>query len=336
MIADLPFWFGIAMAFGVAMYVIADGFDLGIGLLFLLAPSEGDRDVMMNSIAPIWDGNETWLVFGGTVLIGAFPLAYATILPALYLPLVLMLFGLIFRGVAFEFRFRAAGAARRAWDWAFSLGSALAAFTQGMALGAYIDGIPVKGGVFAGNTYGFLTGFTIATGLGLLAGYALLGASWLVLKTTGETQAFGRRATRPCLVLALFFLLVISIWTPLTHPQVAHRWFDAPNIYYLWIPPALSMLAAYGIWRALARGREALPFLLSVALFLLALLGLGISLWPYAVPYSLTLWQAASSASTLGFLGVGTIVIIPIILAYLGYVHWIFRGKTAAGMGYGH
>jgi cytochrome d ubiquinol oxidase subunit II len=334
--SSLPFWFGIAMAFGIAMYVIADGFDLGVGILFLLAPSDDDRDVMMNSIAPIWDGNETWLVFGGTVLIGAFPLAYATILPALYLPLILMLFGLIFRGVAFEYRFRAAGSGRRAWDWAFSGGSALAAFTQGLALGATIDGIPVRNGVFAGSTWDFMTGFAVVTGLGLIAGYALLGATWLTMKTAGSPQAFGRRMARPSLLLSLFFLLAISIWTPLTHTQVAQRWFSAPDIYYLWIPPALTVLAAYGIWRALDRGREALPFLLSIVLFLLALLGLGISLWPYAVPYSLTLWQAASSPATLVFLGIGTIIIIPIILAYLGYAHWVFRGKTEAGTGYGH
>ncbi len=336
MAETLPFLFGIAMAFGVAMYVISDGYDLGIGILFLLAPSNADRDVMMNSVAPIWDGNETWLVYGGAVLIAAFPLAYATILPAFYLLIVLMLFGLIFRGVAFEYRFRAAAGARRAWDWAFSGGSALAAFTQGMVLGAYINGIPVRNGVFVGDSYGFLTGFAIATGFGLLAGYALLGATWVIMKTTGGTQAFARRAARSSLLLSLFFLLVISIWTPLTHAHVAHRWFSTPNIYYLWIPPALTVLAAYAIWRALDRGREALPFLLSIALFLLALLGLGISLWPYAVPYSLTLWQAASSPPTLVFLGIGTVVIVPIILAYLGYAHWVFRGKTTAGTGYGH
>ncbi|HJU16245.1 MAG TPA: cytochrome d ubiquinol oxidase subunit II [Stellaceae bacterium] len=336
MASDLPFWFGIAMAFGVAMYVISDGFDLGVGILFLMAPADSDRDIMMNSIAPIWDGNETWLVFGGTVLIGAFPVAYATLLPAFYLPLILMLFGLIFRGVAFEFRFRAAGRGRRAWDWAFSGGSTLAAFTQGLALGAYIDGVAVENDVFVGSTWGFMTGFAGIVGLGLIAGYALLGATWLILKTAGSPQAFGRRAARPCLVLSLLFLLAISIWTPLDHSYVARRWFSAPNIYYLWIPPALTVLVAYGIWRALDRAREALPFLLSIAMFLLALLGLGISLWPYAVPYSVTLWQAASSPPTLIFLGYGTVIIVPIILAYLGYAHWVFRGKTAAGTGYGH
>jgi cytochrome d ubiquinol oxidase subunit II len=328
----LPILFAIAVAFGVAMYVISDGFDLGVGILFLLAPSEADRDIMMNSIAPIWDGNETWLVFGGTILIGAFPVAYATVLPACYVPLVVMLFGLIFRGVAFEYRFRATRA-RRLWDWAFSGGSILAAFCQGLVLGAYIDGISVRNDVFVGNAYGFFTGFAVIAGLGLLAGYALLGATWLVLKTSGETQAFGRQAARPGLILSLAFLLAISIWTPLDHPIVAHRWFDPPQVYYLWLAPAATLVAAYGIWRALDDG-ELLPFVLSIVLFLLALLGLGISLWPYAVPYSVSLRQAASSPATQRFLGIGTVIILPIILAYLGYAHWVFRGKTAGGDGY--
>ena len=332
---DLPFLFGIAVAFGIAMYVISDGFDLGIGILFLLAPSDADRDIMMNSVAPIWDGNETWLVLGGTMLIGAFPVAYATILPALYLPLMLMLFGLIFRGVAFEYRFRAERR-RRLWDWAFSAGSLLATLTQGLALGAYIDGLEVANGRFVGSTYGFFSGFAVVTGLGLVAGYALLGATWLVFKTAGATQRFGRATARPSLVLSLAFLLAISIWTPLRHAAVAERWFGAPRIYYLWLPPALALAAAYGIWRTLDGKRDAVPFLLAIVLFLLALLGLGITLWPYAVPYSVTLWQAASSTATLEFLGVGTVAIIPIILVYLGYAHRVFRGKTQPGTGYGN
>jgi cytochrome bd ubiquinol oxidase subunit II len=331
----LPFLFGIAVAMGIALYAISDGFDLGIGILFLLAPGEEDRDTMMNSVAPIWDGNETWLVFGGTVLIGAFPVAYATVLPALYLPLMVMLFGLIFRGVAFEYRFRATGG-RRLWDWAFSLGSALATFAQGLAVGAYIDGIPVRDGAFSGSALGFLSPFAALSGLGLLAGYALLGATWLVFKTAGTTREFGRRAARPSLILSLAVLLAISIWTLLGHAHVAQRWFGAPQVFVLWLLPVLILGAASGIWRALERGRDLLPFLLSAALALLALAGLAISLWPYAVPYSVNLWQAASSTPTLEFLGVGTVVILPVILAYLAYAHWVFRGKTARGSGYGH
>ena len=202
-------------------------------------------------------------------------------------------------------------------------------------LGAYIDGIAVDNEAFVGNAYGFLTGFSVITGLGVIAGYALLGATWLVLKTAGTTQAFARKAALPSLVLSLVFLLAISIWTPLDHELVVQRWFSAPQIYYLWIPPALTVVTAYGIWRALEGRREALPFLLSIVLFLLALLGLGITLWPYAVPYSVTLWQAASSTSTQEFLGVGTVIILPIILLYLAYAHWIFRGKARTSSDYG-
>ena len=329
----LPVFFALTMAFGVAMYVISDGFDLGIGILFLIAPSDKDRDVMMNSVAPIWDGNETWLVFGGTVLIGAFPIVYATVLPALYLPLSLMLLGLVFRGVAFEYRFRA-GRSRRLWDWFFCAGSALAAFMQGVALGAYIQGIAVRDGIFVGDHYGFVSPFTAITGLGLLAGYALLGATWLVMKTDGSTRSFGRAATRPSLAACLLFLLIISVWTPLDHESVAKRWFTPPNLYYLWIPPALTLGAAIVLWRAAYGKRDVVPFIMTIAVFILALLGLGITLWPYAVPYSVTFWQAASSPTTQEFLAIGTIIIVPIVLAYLAYAHWVFRGKTAHGRGY--
>jgi cytochrome d ubiquinol oxidase subunit II len=331
----LPFLLALAMAFGVAMYVILDGFDLGLGILFMVAPSDTDRDVMMNSIAPIWDGNETWLVLGGTTLIGAFPVAYATLLPAFYVPLVVMLFALIFRGIAFEFRFRATRF-RRVWDWAFCLGSALAAFCQGIVLGGIIDGIPVRDGAFAGGTFDFISGFAVACGLGLVAGYALLGATWLILKASATTAAFGRRATRPCLLLTLLFIAVISAWTPITHENIAERWFTWPNIGFLWPVPLVTLLVAYAIWRDAPAGhREARPFFLSIALFLLGYLGLGISLWPYAVPYDVTLWQAASSEPTLIFLGVGVAIIVPIILGYLAYAHWVFRGKATASGGYG-
>lgn len=330
----LPVFFGFAMAFGILMYVITDGFDLGIGILFLVAPSHSDRDLMMESVAPIWDGNETWLVFGGTVLIGAFPVVYATVLPALYLPLAVMLFGLVFRGVAFEYRFRA-HRSKRLWDYAFCAGSALAGFTQGLALGAYIQGIAVKNQMFAGDHYAFLSAFSIITGLGVLAGYSLLGATWLILKTGGTTQAFARLAARPALIGSLVFLLIISIWTPLDHPAVAQRWFSAPDIWFLWIPPLLTLIAAWFLWRSLYRGADGAPFLCAVALFVLALLGLGISLWPYAIPYSVTLWDASSSVPTQEFLAVGTVVILPVILAYLAYAHWVFRGKTVPGSGYG-
>ncbi|HZB93352.1 MAG TPA: cytochrome d ubiquinol oxidase subunit II [Stellaceae bacterium] len=330
MTLDLPLLFALVLAFGVAMYVVMDGFDLGIGILFLLAPSDADRDAMMNSVAPIWDGNETWLVLGGTLLIGAFPVAYGTLLPALYVPLVLMLFALIFRGIAFEFRFRAARF-RRVWDWAFAGGSMLAGFSQGVVLGAFIDGAAEPP-----QPLGFFSAFALVCGLGLLAGYVLLGATWLILKTAGSTAAFGRRAARPALLATLAVIALVSIWTPLAHEPILERWFSLPNILFLWPVPFVTAATAVVIWRTVPGTREALPFLGSIFLFLLALSGLGVSIFPYAVPWRVTLWQAASSTPTLDFIGVGVLVILPIILAYLGFAHWVFRGKADAGTGYGH
>jgi cytochrome bd ubiquinol oxidase subunit II len=332
---DLPLLFALVLAFGIALYVVMDGFDLGLGVLFPFAPGDADRDAMMNSIAPIWDGNETWLVLGGTLLIAAFPVAYATLLPALYVPLVVMLFALIFRGIAFEFRFRAQRY-RYFWDGAFAGGSALAGFCQGLALGAFIDGIPVSGERFAGGAGGFLSGFAVVSGLGVVAGYALLGATWLIMKTAGSTGEFGRRAARPALIVTLAFIAVVSLWTPLSHPQITHRWFSLPNFLFLWPVPFVTALVAWAIWRSVRSTHDALPFIFSILLFLLALSGLGISVFPYAVPWTITIWQAASSTPTLQFTGVGVLITLPIILAYSGYAHWIFRGKVRAGEGYEH
>ena len=332
---DLPLLLGLAVAFGVALYVVADGFDLGVGILFWFAPGELERGTMMNSIAPVWDGNETFLVFGGTLLIAAFPLAYATLLPAFYVPLLTMLFALIFRGVAFEFRFRATRF-RWVWDWAFAGGSTLAAFCQGIVLGGFINGIAVANNAFVGGTFDFVSAFAIVCGLGLVAGYALLGATWLILKTDGLTLRLARRAARTALPAALGFIALISIWTPIEFPHIGERWFSWPNIAFLWPVPILTALIAFGIWRHIERGPEHRPFLLSVALYLLAFLGLGISLWPYAVPYHATLWEAASSPPTLIFVGIGTAIILPIVLAYGAFAFWVFRGKVGGDAGYGH
>jgi cytochrome d ubiquinol oxidase subunit II len=338
MTLDLPLLFALLLALGIALYVVMDGFDLGIGMLFPFAPGDSDRDAMMNSVAPIWDGNETWLVLGGTVLIAAFPGAYAALLPAFYLPLMLMLFALIFRGIAFEFRFRA-GRFRRLWDWAFAGGSALAALCQGVVLGGFIDGVPLGGTasapVFSGGAFGLFSWFALASGLGVAAGYTLLGATWLMLKTAGSTGAFGRRAARPALIVTLAFIALISLWTPLAHEPIRLRWFSLPNILFLWPVPFVTALTAAIIWRGIDGTREGVPFFGSIALFLLALAGLGVSVFPYAVPWSVTIWQAASSTPTLEFTGVGVLVILPVILAYLAYSHWIFRGKVGADGGYG-
>jgi cytochrome bd ubiquinol oxidase subunit II len=331
----LPLLLGLAVAFVVAMYVVADGFDLGIGILFWIAPGEPERSTMMNSIAPVWDGNETFLVFGGTLLIAAFPLAYATLLPAFYVPLLTMLFALIFRGVAFEFRFRATRF-RLIWDWAFAGGSTLAAFCQGVVLGGFIKGVAVANGAFVGGTLDFFSPFAVVCGLGLIAGYALLGAAWLILRTDGLTARLGRRAARVALPVTLGFIAVISIWTPIEFPRIGERWFSWPNIAFLCPVPILTGLIALGIWRHIEQGPEHRVFALSVALFLLAFLGLGISLWPYAVPYHATLWEAASSPPTLVFVGIGTAIMLPIVLAYGAFAFWVFRGKVGPDAGYGH
>ena len=335
MALDLPLLLGLAVAFSVVLYVVADGFDLGVGILFPFAPGEPERSTMINSIAPFWDGNETWLVMGGALLMAAFPLAYATLLPAFYVPLLTMLFALVFRGVAFEFRFRAE-CYRLVWDWLFAGGSLLAAFCQGVVLGGFITGIPIAGGAFQGNTFDFFSAFAAICGLGLVAGYALLGATWLIVKTEGLTAKFARAAARLALPATLGFVALVSLWTPLAFPHIAQRWFSWPNVAYLSPVPLLTALIASGIWRALAGGSERRPFVLSIALFLLAFLGLGISLWPYAVPYQATLWQAASSPPTLAFVGIGTAIIMPVVLGYMVFAYRVFRGKTGADAGYGH
>ena len=330
---DLPLIFALIVAFSVALYVMLDGFDLGIGILFLHAPGDDERDVMMNSIAPVWDGNETWLVMGGTLLFAAFPVVYTTVLPALYVPLMAMLFALVFRGVAFEFRFRAREW-RKLWDWAFSFGSGVAALMQGLMLGAFIAGVPLKDGNFDGDLFSFLSPFALVSGFGVIAGYGLLGATWLIFKTTGSTQIFARRAARVALLATLAFIGIISLWTPLAHPAIAERWFSLPNILFLWPVPFVTLMLAVLIWRAIPVTPDVRSFLYSLALALLAYAGLGISLWPYAIPESVTIWEAAGSPDTLIFVGIGTAIILPLTLAYLAYAHWVFRSKVAGG--YGH
>jgi cytochrome d ubiquinol oxidase subunit II len=331
----LPVLLGLVIAFSVIMYVVMDGFDLGIGILVAFAPGEAERATMINSVAPFWDGNETWLVLGGTLLIAVFPLAYATLLPAFYLPLMTMLFALVFRGIAFEFRFRSSRF-RWLWDLAFIGGSMLATFCQGIVLGGFIKGVQIADGAFSGNAFDFLSVFAVICGAGLLAGYAMLGAAWLIFKTSGTTAHFGRVAARITLPLTLALIALVSIWTPLAYPRIALRWFSWPNIAYLSPVPIVTTAVAFSAWRAISGSRDWLPFLLAIVLFLLAFIGLGISLWPYAVPYTATLWQAASSPPTLAFVGAGTAVIVPIVLAYFAFAYWVFRGKATDQTGYRH
>jgi len=332
---DLAFLWAGLIAFAVLAYVILDGFDLGIGILFPAIKDPHDRDVAIDSIAPVWDGNETWLVLGGGGLFAVFPLAYAIALPALYMPITLMVLALIFRGVAFEFRHRTERG-RRFWDGAFAGGSLVAALCQGIALGALVQGIRIENRAYAGGWWDWLTPFSVLTGLALVTGYALLGATWLVYKTQGDLQARCFRWSLPLGAALLAFIVIVSAVTPLLNPIYAQRWFAWPAILYAAPVPVLVAATAFAFWRAVRNGRELLPFLLALALFVLSYIGLGISLYPHIVPPSVTIWYAAAPEASLKFLLVGAAVLLPVILIYTGYAYWVFRGKVAPGSGYHH
>jgi cytochrome d ubiquinol oxidase subunit II len=324
---DLPFiWAGL-IAFAVLAYVLFDGFDLGIGILFPFVKGQRERDQMMNSVAPVWDGNETWLVLGGGGLMAAFPLAYAVVLPALYAPITAMLLGLVFRGVAFEFRFRTERA-RFLWDWAFAGGSTLAAFAQGVALGALVQGIPVAGRSYAGGWWDWLTWFSVLTGLALIVGYALLGATWLVMKTTGSVQEHAYRFAWISALGTLALIGIVSLVTPFLDPIFMQRWFAFPALLYTAPVPLLVALAAFLLFKGLSQRREVSPFLAAMSLFVLSYIGLGISFYPYILPPSITIWSAAAPDSSLKFLLVGAAILIPLILAYTALAYWVFRGKV--------
>jgi cytochrome d ubiquinol oxidase subunit II len=329
----LPVIWAAIIGLAVAMYVILDGFDLGIGILFPFAETDRERDQMMNSVAPFWDGNETWLVLGGAGMMVAFPLAYSIILPALYLPVIIMLLALVFRGVAFEFRWIGV-TSKPHWTFAFAAGSALAAFCQGLILGGMIEGIKVENRAFAGSAFDWATPFGVLCGLGLVAGYGLLGATWLVMKTEGRVADHARTEAKLLLLTVLAFMAIVSLWTPLAFERIAVRWFSLPNILFFWWVPAATALVAFALWRWLETGREVLPFLATIALFLLGYLGLLISNFPYLVPPSLTIWQTAAAPSTQVFMLMGTLVLLPIILGYMIFVYWIFGGKLREGEGY--
>ena len=327
-------WF-VIIVFATLMYIVMDGFDLGIGILFPAIQDADDRDVMVNSVAPVWDGNETWLVLGGAGLFGAFPLAYAVIVDALTIPLTLMLLGLIFRGVAFEFRFNATPAHRPFWDKAFLGGSILATFTQGIVVGAVLNGFSVTGRSYSGGPFDWLTPFTLFCGVVLVVAYALLGATWLVMKSENPLQDKMRRLAKKLLLAMLVVIAIISLWTPLAHSAIAERWFSLPNLWYLMPVPLLVVLISMWLWRSLDQQHShALPFVLTLGLIFLGFSGLGISIWPHIIPPSITLWQAAAPAQSQGFMLVGALLIIPIILVYTFWSYYVFRGKVQHGEGY--
>ena len=333
---DLTFVWGFLIALAVLIYVVLDGFDLGLGMLFAVEPERRHRDVMMNSVAPVWDGNETWLVLGGGGLFAAFPLAYALILPALYAPIIAMLLALIFRGVAFEFRWRTERW-RGVWDVAFIGGSAVAALSQGIALGGLLQGITIDKAAraYAGGWWDWLTPFSVTVGLAVMVGYMLLGATWLVMKTDGELQDRMRSRAWILGIATVAFIGVVSLWTPFLQEGYFVRWFAGTRILLTLLVGAAVLGLAFLMFRALHVHRhDYWPFVLALAMFGLCFVGLGICMFPYIVPTEVTLWEAAAPYRSQLFMIIGAGILIPIILAYTAYAYWVFRGKVDPEAGY--
>lgn len=327
---DLALVWVAIIALGVLIYVILDGFDLGIGILFPFIPDQQQRDVMMNSVAPVWDGNETWMVLGGAGLYAAFPLVYSTVLSALYMPIMLMVVALIFRGVAFEFRFKA-NRSKYLWDYAFIWGSILSSFFQGVILGAYIQGIKTFNGIYAGGSLDWLSPFSLFTGFAVVVMYATLGCAWLILKTDAQLQQCMYRFMPKLTILLFITFAAVSLYTPLTHAEIATRWFSLPNLYYFSPVPLLVILCVGLILLACKKHNDLKPFVYTLALVFLAFSGFVISLWPMIIPPSVSLWQAAAPISSLKFTLVGAVILIPIIIAYSILAYWVFRDKVRIG-----
>ena len=330
---DLPtIWAGL-LAVAIFIYVILDGFDLGIGLVFPFLETDKCRDVAMNSVAPVWDGNETWLVLGGGGLLAAFPLAYAVVLPALYAPFIIMILALVFRGVAFEYRWRDK-AHEKIWDKSFFFGSLLATFTQGIVLGAFVQGIEVEGRAYAGGWWDWFTPFSMLCGVALTAGYALLGSTWLVMKTEGILRDKAYRISKITAVATLAFMGIVSLWTPFLSPEIAERWFTFPQLLFVLPVPTLVFILAGVLAFGLFKRRDNLPFLATIGIFLLCFIGLGIGITPYIVPRAITIAEAAAPDKSLMFMLVGALILLPMILAYTAYSYWVFRGKVDPEAGY--
>jgi cytochrome d ubiquinol oxidase subunit II len=330
---DLALILALVIVFAVFLYVVLDGFDLGVALLFPFFPEEHDRNVMMNTVAPVWDGNETWLVLGGGAVFAAFPLAYAVLMPALYAPLIAMLLGLVFRGVAFEFRWRTVRG-RFLWDIAFMGGSLVAAFGQGIALGAVLQGITVEGRAYAGGWWDWLTPFTMLTGTAVVIGYATLGTTWLILKTTGKLRDRAYALASGFVTATLGAIVLVSAVTPFLKGAYWQNWFSWPRILLVAPVPIAVAAVAVLIFRMLAARRDGWPFVLMLTLFALCFVGLGVSMFPYIVPGAITIYQAAAPKISQIFILVGVSILIPIILVYTAYAYWVFRGKIDADAGY--
>lgn len=320
-------WAGFIAA-GITLYVLLDGFSLGVGILFPFASPGKERDLMMASVAPVWDGNQTWLVGGGAALFAAFPKAFNLLTTALYLPLMLMLVALVFRGVAFEFRFKARN--KTFWNAAFIGGSTSAAFCQGLLLGTYVQGFEFDGTQLVIGDLGFLSPFSIIVGFGVVLAYALLASCWLILKTEGDLQQQAFLWARRLLPFVVLMVAVVSIWTPLLVPEIAALWFAMPNLILLSpIPIWTAVMVAVLAWLLHRRqGHDVLPFICCIGIYLMTLVGLAISLWPYVVPRALTFWDVAAPANSLLFVMVGVLLIVPVILVYTAHAYYVFRGKA--------
>ena len=327
---DLPTVWAAIIGLGVFIYVLLDGFDLGIGLLFPFFEGKGEREVMLNTVAPVWDGNETFLVLGGAGMYGAFPVVYSTLLPANYMPLILMIVGLIFRGAAFELRAKA-NRTQHAWDLAFIGGSAIAAMCQGIVLGSLLQGIKIVDDKFAGDPFDWFSPFSVLCGFGVLITYATLGCGWLILKTEGELQRKMRLLMSPLAVILLAVIGIVSLWTVLGLPAIEARWFASGNLGWFLPVPVLVVACVWGILRSVRSKHEARPFLFTLAICFLGFTGLVISIWPNIIPPSLTIWQASSSHSSQLFALVGTVIVLPIILVYNAMQYRVFRGKVREG-----
>ena len=325
---DLTVVWAFIIAFAVFMYVVMDGFDLGIGILFPTFDVGRERDRAMNSIAPVWDGNETWLVLGGGGLFAAFPLAYAVILPATYPLIIAMLLGLVVRGVAFEYRWRDPGH-RRLWDAAFTGGSLVAAMAQGMTLGALLQGIEVIDRAYAGSWFDWLTPYTLLCGLGVVAGYALLGSTWLIWKLDGPGQAHARKLALRSALATIVLMGAVSLYNVFLNAEYAERWLTAPEIYFAAPVPILTAIIALSMIQAIRKARNSKPFWLSIALFFFGMAGLGVTMWPYVVPPGVTIWDAAAPERSQVFMLIGVAITLPLIIAYTAWAYWVFRGKVA-------
>lgn len=327
---DLSITWTIILGAAIFLYVLLDGFDLGVGIIFPFAPSDQCRSRMMNSIAPFWDGNETWLVLGGGGLFAAFPLAYSILLPAFYMPIILMLLGLIMRGIAFEFRFKSLGYGRKLWDYIFHSGSLIAAFCQGAILGGFIHGVKVEGRDFAGGPFDWASAFSMMTGAALVFGYSLLGATWLIMKTDGVTQSWARKVSSYVSAFVAFFMAIVSISVPFVNASIKSFWFSFPNILYLSVIPLFTLILFITLWRDLLfTDKQISPFVSSIMLFLMGYIGLGISIFPWIIPYNYTIWQAAADNRSLSLMLCGVAPLLPIILVYTGYCYYVFRGKSS-------